>query len=199
MAAAGRALVRRRAGGDAGHAGHLGRDHRHVRGGEQRVLAARHVAADRIDRDVLVAEDDAGQGLDLDVAQRLPLEGRRSCAPAPGRSGCPRCRGGTAGPGSRRSRRRSAGSPRGPSCRSGSESSRTAASPRASMSARMASTVWRTLLSCSATTARSMPRFNHRAIDALREVRTPLAQGTNEISPRVAGAVKRRAGPRSVT
>ena len=43
-------------------------------GGDQRIFAARHVAADRGDRDVLVAEDDAGQRLDLDVAERLLLD-----------------------------------------------------------------------------------------------------------------------------
>ena len=36
-------------------------------------LPARHIAADRIHRDVPVAEHDAGQRLDLEVAQRLLL------------------------------------------------------------------------------------------------------------------------------
>ena len=67
------ALERRRAGDDARHARHLGGDHRHVRRGQQRILAARHVAADRVHRDVLVAEHDAGQRLDLDVLQRRLL------------------------------------------------------------------------------------------------------------------------------
>src|ERR1700685_933026 len=38
-----------------------------------RVAAARHVAADRIHRDVLMAEYDAGQRFDLEIAQRLLL------------------------------------------------------------------------------------------------------------------------------
>ena len=66
----GLAVERRGAGRDARHAGHLGGDHGHVGGGEQRVFAARHVAADGVDRDVLVAEHDARQRLHLDVHQR---------------------------------------------------------------------------------------------------------------------------------
>ena len=64
----------RRAGRDALHPRHLGRDHRHVGGRQQRILAARHVAADRVDRDVLVAEYHPRQGLDLDVLQRVALD-----------------------------------------------------------------------------------------------------------------------------
>ncbi len=67
------ALVGRGAGDDARHAGDLGGDHRHVGGGDHRVLAARHVAADRVHRDVLVAEHDAWQRLDLDVLERRAL------------------------------------------------------------------------------------------------------------------------------
>ena len=67
------ALERRRAGDDALHAGDLGGDDRHVRRGDHRIASARHVAADRVDRDVLVAEDDAGQRLDLEVAHRVLL------------------------------------------------------------------------------------------------------------------------------
>ena len=67
------ALERRRAGDDALHAGDPRGDDRHVRGGDHRVAPARHVAADRVHRDVLVAEDHAGQGLDLEVAHRLLL------------------------------------------------------------------------------------------------------------------------------
>ena len=37
------------------------------------ILAAGHVAADRVDRDVLVAEDDARQGFDLEILQRRLL------------------------------------------------------------------------------------------------------------------------------
>ena len=49
---------------------------RHVRRGDQRIFSARHVAADRIHRDVLVPEHDARQGLHLDVPQRLLLRVR---------------------------------------------------------------------------------------------------------------------------
>ena len=61
------AAERRRAGDDALDARDLGGNDRHVRGGDHRVAPARHVAADRIHRDMLVAEDDAGQRLDLDI------------------------------------------------------------------------------------------------------------------------------------
>ena len=67
------ALERRRAGDDALHAGDPRGDDRHVGGGDHRIAPARHVAADRVDRDVLVAEHDAGQRLDLEVAHRLLL------------------------------------------------------------------------------------------------------------------------------
>jgi hypothetical protein len=68
------ALVRGGAGDDALDAGDLGRDDAHVRGGHQRVLSARHIAADDVDRDVLVAEDDPRQRLHLDVAHRIALD-----------------------------------------------------------------------------------------------------------------------------
>jgi hypothetical protein len=67
------AAVRGRAGGDALYAGDTRRDDRHVRRGDHRIAAARHVAADRIHRDVAMAEDDARQGLNLEVAHRLLL------------------------------------------------------------------------------------------------------------------------------
>ena len=67
------ALERRRAGDDAFHAGNLRRDDRHVRGGDHRVTPAGHVAADRVHRDVAVAEHDAGQSLHLQVAHGLLL------------------------------------------------------------------------------------------------------------------------------
>ena len=44
-----------------------------MRGGEQRIFPAGHVAADGIDRNVLVAENHARQRLDLDVAHRFTL------------------------------------------------------------------------------------------------------------------------------
>ena len=67
------ALERRRAGDDALHAGDFRGDDRHVRRGDHRIAAARHVAADRVHRDVAVAEHDAGQRLDLDVLHRVAL------------------------------------------------------------------------------------------------------------------------------
>ena len=67
------ALERRRAGDDALHAGDPRGDDRHVRRGDHRIAPARHVAADRVDRDVPVAEHDAGQGLDLEVAHAVAL------------------------------------------------------------------------------------------------------------------------------
>ena len=70
----GSALEGRRAGRDARNACHLRRHHRHVGRREQRVLTARHVAADRIDRDVLVAQHHARQSLDLDVLKRVALD-----------------------------------------------------------------------------------------------------------------------------
>ena len=68
------ALVGRRAGDDPLHPRDLRGDHAHVGGRDHRVLAARHVGADAVDRDVLVAEDDAGHRLALDVAERLFLD-----------------------------------------------------------------------------------------------------------------------------
>ena len=67
------ALERRRAGDDALHARDLRGDDRHVRGGDHRIAPARHVAADRVHRDVLVAEHDAGQRLDLQVVHGVLL------------------------------------------------------------------------------------------------------------------------------
>ena len=67
------ALERRRAGDDALHARDLGGDDRHMRGGDHRIAPARHVAADRIHRDVAVAEHDAGQRLDLEVVHGVAL------------------------------------------------------------------------------------------------------------------------------
>ena len=58
---------------DARHAGDRGGQHRHVRRGDHREFAGRHIAADRLHRDVLVAEDHAGQRLDLDIGHRGAL------------------------------------------------------------------------------------------------------------------------------
>jgi hypothetical protein len=44
-----------------------------MRGGHHGELAGRHVAADGLNRDVLVPEDHAGQRFDLDVAHGVPL------------------------------------------------------------------------------------------------------------------------------
>ena len=67
------AVKRRRAGDDVLHAGDARGDDRHMRRRHHRIAAARHVAADRIDRNILMAEHDAGHGLDLEVAHRLFL------------------------------------------------------------------------------------------------------------------------------
>ena len=70
-----RLALERRCGADHPlHAGDLRREDRHVRGCQQRILAARHVAADAVHRDVLVPQHHARQGLDLDVAQRRFLD-----------------------------------------------------------------------------------------------------------------------------
>ncbi len=68
MAAGDHRLVRigRQAGDDLVDAGDLGRHDRHDRRREQRIAAARHVAADALDRDHAVAQMDAGQRLDLE-------------------------------------------------------------------------------------------------------------------------------------
>ncbi len=67
------ALVGRGAGNDALHPGHLGGDDRHVRGGHHRIAPAGHVAANRVYRDVLMAEYHAGQRLDFDIDHALAL------------------------------------------------------------------------------------------------------------------------------
>src|SRR3984893_7168782 len=55
------ALVGRGAGGDVADPGDPRRDDRHMRRCDHRVAAARHIAAHTTDRDVLVAEHDAGR------------------------------------------------------------------------------------------------------------------------------------------
>ena len=50
---------------------------RHMRRSDHRIPAARHVAADRADRDVAVAEHDPGQRLDLDILHRGALDFRK--------------------------------------------------------------------------------------------------------------------------
>ena len=54
----------------------LRRDDAHVGGGDHRVAAAGHVRADARDRDVPVAEPDAGKRLDLEVDHRRALRPR---------------------------------------------------------------------------------------------------------------------------
>jgi hypothetical protein len=61
------ALVGRRARGQPPHAGGLRRHDAHVRRGDHRVAASGYVGADRGDRDVAVAQEHAGERLDLDV------------------------------------------------------------------------------------------------------------------------------------
>ena len=144
------ALERRRAGDDALDAGDLGGDHRHVGRGEQRIFAAGHVAADRVDRNVLVAEHDARQRLDLDVRASTRADAARNCAPAScansmsSRLRCDSC--------DRQSVISASVSRKSSRSQSSNliDSSRTAASPRFSMSARIPSTVARTFESSSA-------------------------------------------------
>jgi hypothetical protein len=69
----GAALIGRGAGDDLRDARDLGGQHRHVRRRDHRVLAARHVAADPVHRDVLLAQHHARQGLDLEVPERGAL------------------------------------------------------------------------------------------------------------------------------
>ena len=67
------AMIRRRGRDHARHARDFRRHHAHVGGGHQRIFSARNVAADRVNRHVLVPENDSRQGLDFDVLQRRPL------------------------------------------------------------------------------------------------------------------------------
>lgn len=79
------ALVGRRARRDPRDAGDLRGDDRHARGREERVFPTRNVAAHGIDRNVLVAEHNARQRLDLDVPDRFARcrSGRAWDAPIP--------------------------------------------------------------------------------------------------------------------
>ena len=67
------ALIRRSTRRHAGDARHLRRNDRHVSGRQKRVFSTRHVTAGRLNRDILVAENDARQRFNLDVANRGPL------------------------------------------------------------------------------------------------------------------------------
>jgi hypothetical protein len=63
------ALDQRRAGSNAFNAGNLGGDDGHMRAGQQRVLPARNVGAGRLDRNVLLAEENTRQGFDFEVTE----------------------------------------------------------------------------------------------------------------------------------
>jgi hypothetical protein len=65
---------RRGAGDHPRHAGHLGGDHAHMGGGQQRIFAAGHIAAGRVQRDVAMPQHDAGQCLHLDVRHARALD-----------------------------------------------------------------------------------------------------------------------------
>jgi hypothetical protein len=69
-----RPLVRRRRRGDVADAGDLGGDDAHMGGGHHRIFSARHIASDRADRDVLMAEHHAREGLDLHVLDGRALD-----------------------------------------------------------------------------------------------------------------------------
>ena len=68
------ATERRRTSHHARHPRNFGGDHAHVRRGEQRVLAAGHVATRSLDRDMLVAKHHARQRFNLDVGHRGALD-----------------------------------------------------------------------------------------------------------------------------
>ena len=54
--------------------GDLGHQHTHVGCGNHRVLATRDITARGIDRNILVAQDDARHGLDLDILHAVALD-----------------------------------------------------------------------------------------------------------------------------
>src|ERR1700733_5554214 len=64
----------RRAGHHTLHSRYFGRHYGHVRRRQQGILAARHVATHRINRDILVAEYNARQGLALDIQKGCTLD-----------------------------------------------------------------------------------------------------------------------------
>ena len=68
-----RALDRRCAGRHSGHASHLGGDDAHVSGGDHGIPPAGHIGADVGHGDVLVAQRDSRQGLDLHIGECLAL------------------------------------------------------------------------------------------------------------------------------
>src|SRR5262249_47948169 len=62
-----------RTSGDALDPGNPCGDDRHVRGGNHRIAPPGHIAADGIDRNVLVAENHARQRLDLEISPGVAL------------------------------------------------------------------------------------------------------------------------------
>ncbi len=58
---------------DAGNARHRGREDRHMRRRDHRVLAAWNIATDRLDRNIAVAEEDPRHCLDFDIGHRRSL------------------------------------------------------------------------------------------------------------------------------
>ena len=68
------ALVRRGARDDTLHPRDFGRQHPHVCRGEQRILPAGHVAAHRVDRNILVPQHDAGQRFNFYIPNRQHLD-----------------------------------------------------------------------------------------------------------------------------
>src|ERR1700677_2413119 len=67
------AVERRGTGDDPLDAGHFRRHDAHMRRRDHGIFAAGYVAADRVHRNVLVTQNDAGQGLDFEVLDALAL------------------------------------------------------------------------------------------------------------------------------
>ena len=68
------ALERRCTGDNARHAGHLGGDDAHMRRCQQWIFATGHITARGIDRDMGVAEHNAGQRFNFDIVHRITLD-----------------------------------------------------------------------------------------------------------------------------
>ena len=66
----GRTVLRRGRGHDALDARHLGGHHAHVRGGDHRVLSARYITANAVDRNVLMAKDNTRHHFFFDIPER---------------------------------------------------------------------------------------------------------------------------------
>ena len=66
-------LIRRSRGHNALDTCHLGGQHTHVGGSQQRVFSARDIATDGVDRDVLVAQDDSRQSFNFHILHRVAL------------------------------------------------------------------------------------------------------------------------------